>query len=348
MVAVMARLILTTDRAHRTTDAAYATSLFLPFGHYLGHHMQRLVYGDPPTTAELDDCFDVKSAQRHEKRGSHWLDYIPSRNLDRFEVRGIGLAQLCASFETVELWIEPTANDQLELIWLLDYLGRRNAITPRLLLHSEYIPLGIAGEKKVAEADVPRIRITSAHAELASKAWQAYRSPTPQAWWDLLRDDLSALPHLRDVVLRLLAELPTPETGLGSTEMGLLELIYPGPPHRLSVIINTLVYFNGYNRHTIFNYWETGLLPEPLAFGPAPAITALDPELQSVELRNMRRRDEIHKESRPRLTDFGEAILLGRADFTRHNPIHRWWGCTELTNANLWRWDPVAQTLIEP
>ncbi len=28
-------------------------------------------------------------------------------------------------------------------------------------------------------------------------------------------------------------------------------------------------------------------------------------------------------------------------DFSRHNPIDRWWGGTHLTNDNLWRWSPA-------
>ncbi|CCE09124.1 conserved hypothetical protein [Bradyrhizobium sp. STM 3843] len=343
----MTRLILTTDYIYCRSDADDSPDLFLHFGHYFGDHLQRLVYGPPPTSVELDDCFDVRSEQRHQERGSHWLDFLPSKRLDRFEVRGIGLAQLCTCFETVELWIGPTANDQLELIWLLDYLKRRRAIPSHLFLRGAD-PLGGRSTDELAAMDAPRIAIASEHVDLASKAWQAYRSPTPQAWCDLLREDLSGLPRLRDAVLRLLVELPAPGTGLGSTEMGLLELIYPDPPQRLSVILNTLVYFNGYYRHTIFNDWETALLAEPLAFGPEPAITALDPELQTVPLGNLRRRQEIHRENRPRLTEFGEAVLLGNADFSEHNPIHRWWGGTELTNAHLWRWDPVANVLIEP
>ena len=45
------------------------------------------------------------------------------------------------------------------------------------------------------------------------------------------------------------------------------------------------------------------------------------------------------------LTDFGKAVLAHREDFSRHNPIDRWWGGTYLTNDNLWRYDPV---LIPP
>ena len=37
-------------------------------------------------------------------------------------------------------------------------------------------------------------------------------------------------------------------------------------------------------------------------------------------------------ESRLSLTALGKAILAGTEDFSRHNPIHRWWGGTQLTN----------------
>jgi hypothetical protein len=163
----------------------------------------------------------------------------------------------------------------------------------------------------------------------------------------LLCDDLSPLPQLRNAVLMLLAELPATCTGLGATQMGLLELVNSRKQRRLNVAINTLVYLNGMLR-SVFNYWETSALLEPLAFGPAPAFSGLHPELQTVAPGNFRRRDELHKESRLVLTALGEAILIGRDDYSRHNPIHRWWGGTELTNANLWRWDPVAQALIAP
>lgn len=343
----MTRLILTPNYVYSDSDTTELTDLFLHFGHSFGSHQQRLVFGRPPTEDELEGRFDVRSQQRHQKRGSHWLDFIPSERLDQFEVRGIGLAQLCTCFETVEVWVESSANDQLELIWLLDYLNRRRANPPHFFVCPAERLVGLSTEE-AATMEAPRIPITPAHVDLASKAWQAYRSPTPRAWCDLLCKDLGALPRLRDAVLRLLVELPAPGTGLGSTEMGLLELIYPDPPRRLSVIINTLVYFNGYGRHTIYNDWETALLAEPLGFGPIPAIAELNPELQIVELGNFRRRLEIYRESRPRLTDFGEAVLTGRVDFSQHNPIHRWWGGTELTDDNLWRWDPIEGVLIAP
>jgi hypothetical protein len=41
------------------------------------------------------------------------------------------------------------------------------------------------------------------------------------------------------------------------------------------------------------------------------------------------------------LTEFGEAVLAGKEDFSRHNPIDRWWGGTHLTNDRLWRYGSV-------
>jgi hypothetical protein len=158
MVAVMTCLILTTG-ARPLSDAVTPIGVLLPFRHCFDN-LQRLIHGHPPTDAEIDDYVAPWSEQRHGASGSHWLDYVSSTYLSRFDLQGLGLAELASS--------------------------------------------------------------------------------------------------------------------------------------------------------------------------------------------NFRRRDEIYKKSRPRLTELGEAVLHGLEDFSRHNPIHRWWGGTELTNANLWRWDPVAQTLVAP
>ena len=72
--------------------------------------------------------------------------------------------------------------------------------------------------------------------ETASTAWQAYRATTPQAWLDLLGTDLSALPHAEAGRAELLEELPSATTGLGATEMRMLELIAWGIRQRQSAV----------------------------------------------------------------------------------------------------------------
>lgn len=69
------------------------------------------------------------------------------------------------------------------------------------------------------------VAVTKVELETASMSWQAYRAPTPEACFDLLSKNLSALPLLRPALVDLLAELPSGVTGLGATEMRLLEML---------------------------------------------------------------------------------------------------------------------------
>ena len=46
-----------------------------------------------------------------------------------------------------------------------------------------------------------------------------------------------------------------------------------------------------------------------------------------------------------RLPNSARLIVAHKEDFSRHNPIDRWWGGTHLTNDRLWRWNP---TLMKP
>jgi hypothetical protein len=191
---------------------------------------------------------------------------------------------------------------------------------------------------------IPVIKILNGHFEIAGFAWQAYRAPTPQAWFNLLSMDLSALPWFRQAVVMLLEELPMAGSGLGATEMRMLELISEGnacPPD----------VFPGHekrNKRRVFGYWEIGSLLDGLARCPAPVVTGLDEGPFTLEMHDDRDRRARYKRSRLSLTELGQAVLAGRDDFSRYNPIHRWWGGTELTNDRLWRWNQAKQALVAP
>ncbi len=81
---------------------------------------------------------------------------------------------------------------------------------------------------------------------------------------------------------------------------------------------------------------------ERLALAPAPALSG---HRLAVHARARSRSDERYKVSRLSVTELGRAILAQAEDFSRHNPIDRWWGGTHLTNDHLWRWDRL---LIAP
>jgi hypothetical protein len=322
----MSRLILTSESGLNLTASDLA-EIVIPFVH-------RFVWGPLPSPDEL--AMYLGSRSEDHSPGSHWADYIgqwPAVSRSRKE---LGLIEFCQPYDAVELWFDPAPNDQLLLIWLLDYFGPHAETAAKLKLRIVdfdliRIPLQGIGNWKVSVVDVAEDELKA-----ASATWQAYRSPTPEACFDLLGMDLSALPLLRPVLSDLLDELPCGAAGLGATELRLLELIARGYAGT-----NGLFHLQTLRQRRVFNSWEIGSLLEGLAHGPAPAVAGLDDELRTLKRENCRSRDAAYKRSRLSLTEFGEAVLARKEDFSRHNLIHRWWGGTHLTNDHLWRFDPV-------
>ncbi len=275
--------------------------------------------------------------------GSHWLDNVNPRRLRDFG-NEIGLTNLFEQCETVDLWIGPTPNAQLILIWLLDYLRPHHEIISKLRLVQADAPIGNHPSTELVEWRAAAVKIGDDHLQTAAAAWRAYRRPTPQDWFSLLSSDLSVLPSFRQAVVTLLEELPMLTTGLGATEMRMLELISEGNAGPFDV-------FPGHqkrNERRVFHYWEIGSLLDGLARCPAPAVAGLDEGPFTLEMHDDRSRHERYKRSRLSLTELGKAVVAKADDFSRHNPVHRWWGGTELTDDRLWRWDPAKQALVKP
>jgi hypothetical protein len=336
-MSAMKRLILTTDDsgAGNLRQAGLA-DIVIPFGF-------RFVWGRLPAPEEIATLLAARSAE-HGSPGSHWLDFVRPRQLEELGARGLGLIDLCERCDTIELWIDPDPNAQLTLIWLLDYLHHHAKIAQKLTLVQADAIIGGHRPEEVATWRLPPLKIRNDHLEQASAAWRAWRAPTPQDWFNLLGKDLSVLPQLPQTVLELLEELPSEVTALGATEMRVLEVISAGNAGPFDV-------FPGYrkrNQRRVFGYWEVGALLDGLARCPAPAVSGLDEGPSTIEMHDDPNRHERYTRSELKLTSLGEAILARAEDFSRHNPISRWWGGTKLTNDRLWRWDPANRALIAP
>src|SRR5258708_18131036 len=87
-------------------------------------------------------------------------------------------------------------------------------------------------------------------------------------------------------------------TGLGATEMRMLELIsagnarpfdiFPGPRKR--------------NQRRVFGFWEVGSLLDGLAGSPTPALSGLSEGAFTLEVHEDAKRFEQYKPSKPKLT----------------------------------------------
>jgi hypothetical protein len=326
----MTRLILTGESGVSLMRSDLA-DVVVPFAF-------RLVWGPLPSPGELATYI----ATRSNKHGpsTHWSDYGGKSRGATKARKDLGLVEFCQHCEAVELWFDPNPNDQLQLVWLLDYFRSYSETVARLRLRLVDFDLISASGEELGRWKVQVVNVTKDELETASATWQAYRATTPEACFDMLGRDLSALPLLRPVLFDLLEELPSSATGLGVTEMRLLELIASGYYRT-----NALFYLRELRQRRVFSEFKLGSLLEGLAHGPRPAVAGLDQGLRTIEARNYRGRDEAHKRSRLSLTESGKAIIAHREDFSWHNPIDRWWGGTRLTNDRLWRWDPI---LIAP
>jgi hypothetical protein len=326
----MKRLILTSSSGATLSRTGLA-DLVIPFTF-------RFVWGPLPSPDEL--AFYVAARSDKHGPGCHWSDYMDRRRPDAKACKHLALVECCEKYDVVELWFDPAAVDQLLLIWLLDYFRSQPTIADRLRLRLVDFDLIMVGPKGLGRQKVPDSDVTEREFTTASLAWQAYRAPTPEACFDLLGKDLSALPLLKPVLLALLEELPSGRTGLGATEMRFLELIARG-----YFRTNGLFYLRGLRQRYVFSEWEMGFLLEGLAHGPKPAVAGLDEELRTLSRENYRDRETAYRRSELTLTEFGKSVLAHEDDFSRHNPIDRWWGGTRLTNDRMWRWNPV---LIAP
>jgi hypothetical protein len=195
----MRRLVLTTDSsAAGGIGAAGLADFVIVLG-------RRLVWGPPLSQAQLDAYFTAQAAQ---EEGLHWQDHTPAWRLERSGGKDFGLIEFCSAYDSIELWIDPDPNAQLNLIWLLDFLRGHGQLALKTILVQADVSIGGLGVKKLTRRQWPRVPITKDHLEAAGLAWKAWRSPTPQAWFDLVERDLTVLPRLRSAIVQIKASSP--------------------------------------------------------------------------------------------------------------------------------------------
>jgi hypothetical protein len=322
----MKRLILTSSSGFGLLGSGLAE--------FVIHFCYRFAWGQLPSPDEFSSYLGARSEEQGS--GQHWSDYARRGAADDEERQDLSLVEFCEAFDSIELWFDPHPNDQLQLIWLLDHFRSYPKTAAKLVFRLvDFDLLGVRAEE-FRRHEVFDLPVTEAELNTASRSWQAYCSPTPEACFGLLSSNLSALPLLRPALVELLEELPSGVTGLGATEMRLLEMLAWGFANT-----NPLFHLRTIRGTRIFGEWECGYLLDGLAFGPKPAVAGLDEELRTLARENLRDRHEAYLRSRLSLTEFGKAIVAHKEDFSRHNPIDRWWGGTHLTNDNLWRWNPM-------
>lgn len=121
-------------------------------------------------------------------------------------------------FAEVVIWCEYDLFDQVMLLRILEWIGRRGAGAAKLSLIDAGTLLGRFTSEELAALMATREPVTPAQLGLAREAWAAYTAEDPRGIVELLRRDTSALPFLHGALRRHLEEFPSARNGLSRTE----------------------------------------------------------------------------------------------------------------------------------
>ena len=324
----MSHLILTTnDPAADVLRHSGLANVAIAFG-------MHFVRGQLPSDEQLRMALEPRSA-KHCNSGDHWLDGTDRCSFKDFGNRDAGFFKFCERFDSIELWVDPLPNDQLVLVWLLDLLRPYREITSKLTLIQTDAVASHYDPQAVKKWKLPTFKVTENHLVTAGRAWRAYRAPTPEPCFELLMTDLMILPRLRSALIAMLEELPDKVTGLGATEMDMLDFVNDG--HTVPKRVCEARWLRD-----VFDIGDADDALFELAESPVPLILMGDPAFNNED------RYFGRSEWKVTLTELGRSIVAREDDFWRHNTVRRWWGGTELTNERLWRWDSEARLLIPP
>jgi hypothetical protein len=124
--------------------------------------------------------------------------------------------RLLAQRDSVWLWFEDDLYDQLQVLQILDFLYAENITTAFYI----DIPRTLTLDQMASHAANKKPLPLAAFA-LGAQAWKAFTEGTIES---VLAEDLSAIPHLRAAIERLIQHFPD-ERGFNRVERTILELV---------------------------------------------------------------------------------------------------------------------------
>jgi hypothetical protein len=256
-----------------------------------------------------------------------------------------------AYHEEIILWFEADLFCQLNLLYLLDWFGRRDLGNSRLTLicpdepptSKHFRGLGGLNPKQLASLFEDRSEVSPQQLHLAKSAWAAYASPDPRSIENLLEEGTEELPKLFRALQAHLERFPSTRNGLNTIEHRTLDILKDGP-RKFPDLFSLIRSGEGVFSHGLGDVQFTAYLLE-LADPDAPLIRMehfpgvlpSDPAKRNTGKWNVK------------ITDLGKDVLKGREDNVNRRGIERWLGGVHLKSPDaIWRWDQDSRKLISP
>jgi len=239
------------------------------------------------------------------------------------------------------LWFEADLYDQLQITEILARLADLGVPAGRITLicigeHAGIARFGGLGELTAGQLrELPHTnacaRLTPAALELATRAWAAFRAPTPEALGTIAATRLAELRFLGEAFDRLSREYPAVRDGLSLTERRVLAAVADGAPDAGTAFVRA----QARESRPYLGDSTCFARMDRLAEGPHPLLRLDRPG------RPVQRATTVH------LTDSGARVLAGQDDQVALNGIDRWIGGVHLNGHHVpWRWDDGTETIV--
>ncbi|WP_214405265.1 DUF1835 domain-containing protein [Pseudonocardia lacus] len=239
------------------------------------------------------------------------------------------------------LWFEADLYDQLQIVQVLARLAELRVPADRITLicigeHPAIARFGGLGELTAAQlralaATNARRTLTPAALDLATRAWAAFRAPTPSGLAAIAATRSTDLRFLGEAFDRLGHEYPAHRDGLSLTERRALAAVAGGAPDAGTAFVRAAA---RETRPFLGDLWFFAIV-DRLATAPHPLLDLSD--------------RPVDQGTAVRLTRVGERVLGGEADHVVLNGVDRWVGGVRLLgNDPGWRWDDGVEAVVGP
>ncbi len=245
--------------------------------------------------------------------------------------------------DEIVLWFEHDLYDQLQLIQLLAwfFVRERGATKLSLICIGEYPGihpfhgLGQLTANQMAALFPVRHIVTHKELKTGLLAWQAFTSADPTEIEKLLATNLTALPFLRNAMLRHLQQFPSTLNGLSRTEQQILTAVAHGKQTPGEIF----VFDQAQEEHVFMGDWTLWSYVKRLCEAPEPLLKTANGapfRLPLEELNPEFLAQTLH------MTEAGQAVYENEFDAVDLNGIDRWLGGVHLQGPDAaWRWDGV-------